>query len=592
LKITPDHYGAGQARPLASLETANLEEGLLKIGRRVILAVDRAQMSIESATKKFLLVKLLPQAEQADLVIPYVAVADRLVESARRLGFDKARQAMKRYWDARLARGARIEVADPVVVQQYKTLLPRTLLTADLDTQGDFALKTSPHVYEYVWLHATAYGIEGLARRGHFEEAKQYLEAGFRWQGSQASEASKGFTDWSGFFTAPPRYTALLWLNFHGWFQWAAARYFLFSDDRTWLEKKLPALIKSLEWTASQRRLSMRTNPDGSHPPQYGWLPPGRVTDGSAGTSTFTDCVNWMGVRELACVLERIRHRRAGEFRALAEDYRRCVLRGLRLAAREREPVRLNDGTFVPYVPGYLESVGHEESMWYAAVVDGGLEGILDSGIVPPGDPLENWVLANLEDNLFVMAPNLADEGHFLGHACGYLRRDEPRRAIYTFYSALATQAARATRTTFEHRSWGANRIYELAPWPMGYYTRLLAGMLCYDEGEELILCRATPQAWLAPGRTIGVQSMQTRFGPISYTLAATREGLRGTIDLPSRHRPAAIRLRLRVPGKPVSVLIDGRPALWDRSREEVILPVGKPRVEIEGRWAEFSGPP
>ena len=133
-----------------------------------------------------------------------------------------------------MAAGAIIETPDPVVNNLYKTLLPRTLVCGDLDVQGECVLKTSPIVYDAVWLHATAYGIEGMARRGHFREARQYLEAAFRSQGSQAFDA-KTYTTWTGFFNAPPHYTALLWINFHGWMQWAAALYFVFSDDRPWL---------------------------------------------------------------------------------------------------------------------------------------------------------------------------------------------------------------------------------------------------------------------------------------------------------------------------------------------------------------------
>jgi hypothetical protein len=120
-----------------------------------------------------------------------------------------------------------------------------------------------------------------------------------------------------------------------------------------WLQEKLPALVDSLEWTASQRRLTMHNNPDDTRPDNYGWLPPGRVTDGSVGTSTFSDCINWMGFDELTRLLERIGHPRAREFRAVADDYRTCILRGLRRAISRREAVRLNDGTFVPFVPGY-----------------------------------------------------------------------------------------------------------------------------------------------------------------------------------------------------------------------------------------------
>jgi len=311
LRITPPHYGTGAANPLAGLDRSRFDQGRLMAAERIVLAMEGVGAAAASGAEKQLMVRLDPDREFVDLFIPYVAVDARLVDRARQLGFEKALAATKRYWDARLSRGATVAVPDPVVVNQYKTLLPRTLVTADLDVDGNYALKTSPLVYDTVWLHATAYGIAGLCRRGHFDEARQYLEAGFRWQGSQASEAAKVYTTWDGFFNAPPRYPVPLWLNYHGWFQWAAARYFLFSDDKAWLEARLPALIKSLEWTRSQRRLTMTTKPDGSQPINYGWLPAGRVTDGSHGTGTFTDCVNWMGFQEVVRVLERIGHARA-----------------------------------------------------------------------------------------------------------------------------------------------------------------------------------------------------------------------------------------------------------------------------------------
>jgi hypothetical protein len=327
----------------------------------------------------------------------------------------------------------------------------------------------------------------------------------------------------------------------------------------------------------------MHNNPDGTRPDNYGWLPPGRVTDGSAGTSTFSDCINWMGFHELVRLLERIGHPRAREFRATADDYRACILRGLRLAASRREPVRLNDGTFVPFVPGYLESAGHEENMWYAAVVDGGLEGILDSGVMPPGEPIEDWVLGNLEDNLFVIAPNLADEAYFLGHGCAYLRRDRPQQAIYTLYSVTASHMSRQTLTTFEHRSWGANRVYDLTPWPLGYYTRMLAGMLAWDDADDaLVYCRATPRAWLEPGKRIHVERLQTRFGPISLTLAGRQDRIEGVVELPSRIVPKTVQLRLRANGKITSIRLNDRPAAFDPATGTVTLPAAARRIQVD----------
>ncbi len=581
LKVRPDHY-AGPKKPLPGLGTAVLKDGQLVAKNRIVLAVSRGTGKVASASDEEVLVKVQPKEGGVDLVIPYVAVDAAVVRRSVELGFDAALGATKRYWDRRLARGAVIDVPDAVVTHLYKTFYPRVLVCGDLDVDGHYALKTSPLIYDTVWMTHTALGSEALVRMGHFEEAKRYLSAAFDWQGSQASE-SNNFTTWEGFFNAPPRYKVPLWLNYHGWMQWAAARYFLFSNDTDWLAEKLPQLIASLDWTRSQRRLTMTGQTDGERPVNFGWLPGGRVTDGSHGTSTFTDCVNWMGFNEVVRLLERLQHPRAAVYRKEADDYRRCIVRGLRLAAGRRPLCRLNDGTYVPYVPGYLESTGREETMWYAAVVDGALEGILDTGCLPPGDPLESWLLSDLEDNLFVLAPNLADEAYYFGHGLAYVRRDQPKHAIYSFYSLLASHMSRQTLTTFEHRSWGAGRIWDLTPWAMGPYVRMLSWMLCYDDGDDVFYCKATPKAWLDSGKTIRIERLQTRFGPTSFTLEGRKDEVVGRFDLPTRHRPADVKIRIRVNGKVTSMALNGREVAFDDAGT-VAVPAGTDRVELAAK--------
>jgi len=146
----------------------------------------------------------------------------------------------------------------------------------------------------------------------------------------------------------------------------------------------------------------------------------------------------------------------------------------------------------------------------------------------------------------------------------------------------LATQCARQTLTTYEHRSWGARRVYDLAPWPMGYYTRLLSGMLCYDEGDQLVYCRATPRAWLEPGGEIRVERLQTRFGPTSFTLKAEEGRVTGSIELPTRYRPPVAKLRIRTGGAVSSVKLNGKAVPFDEKTGTVTLPDGAARVQIE----------
>jgi len=144
---------------------------------------------------------------------------------------------------------------------------------------------------------------------------------------------------------------------------------------------------------------------------------------------------------------------------------------------------------------------------------------------------------------------------------------------------------ARQTMTTYEHRSHGAGRVYDLAPWPLYYYSDLLAGMLCYDGGEELVFGRATPRAWLEPGREIRVERLQTRFGPTSFLLQAKPDRVSGVIELPTRYRAQAVKLRIRTSGKLESVKLNGRTVPFDATGM-VVLPAGAAHVEVDARIA------
>lgn len=70
--------------------------------------------------------------------------------------------------------------------------------------------------------------------------------------------------------------------------------------------------------------------------------------------------------------------------------------------------------------------------------------------------------------------------------------------------------------------------------------------------------------AWLAAGQRIAVSEASTDFGPVSYTLEATDNGLvRASIKVPPRLTPQdRLRLRVRVPdGHGITgVTVNGKP--------------------------------
>lgn len=86
-----------------------------------------------------------------------------------------------------------------------------------------------------------------------------------------------------------------------------------------------------------------------------------------------------------------------------------------------------------------------------------------------------------------------------------------------------------------------------------------------------LELAFATPRAWLRPGRDIVVREAPTSFGPVSFSIRSVEDNIRASIEVPSRSRPATLRLRLRLPrDKHISrVTLGGRS--FDRVDHETI---------------------
>ncbi len=90
----------------------------------------------------------------------------------------------------------------------------------------------------------------------------------------------------------------------------------------------------------------------------------------------------------------------------------------------------------------------------------------------------------------------------------------------------------------------------------------------------ELELAYSTPRPWLGAGKTIAVREAPTSFGLLSYELHASEDRIEGTVQLPSRRPPRAVRLRLRLPhGKRLAaVRVDGLRRLLDRRTGTVDL--------------------
>ena len=67
-----------------------------------------------------------------------------------------------------------------------------------------------------------------------------------------------------------------------------------------------------------------------------------------------------------------------------------------------------------------------------------------------------------------------------------------------------------------------------------------------------------------------------------SYALEAEEDRVTGVIELPTRYRPHAAKLRIRTRGKLTSVRLNGEPAPLDEATGTVTLPDDAAQVRVE----------
>lgn len=244
-------------------------------------------------------------------------------------------------------------------------------------------------------------------------------------------------------------------------------------------------------------------------------------------------------------------------------------------------PIALVDGQEHPY-----DSVTSSKRGSYWNLV---MPYVLASGFVRPHTPLADGLLAYLlnhgsrllglvrfSPHTGVINPGYQKPGTDDVYGTNVSRfladEDQPDQLVLSLYGKLA---AGMTENTFV-----AGEGSTVLPTPGQYYRWMfrppnsannaffletLRLLLVHETSDAvgvprgLELAYSTPRAWLAPGKEIAVQNLQTSFGKLSYTIDAATTTVHAAIDLPPGFT-GPLRLRLRLPpGKRLgTVTVDG----------------------------------
>jgi len=283
----------------------------------------------------------------------------------------------------------------------------------------------------------------------------------------------------------------------------------------------------------------------------------------------------WRALRDLGAMLSE-----AGETEAArryaneAATFRPVVLRAIGQAAVHT--------TTPPFVPIALDGgeaahdpILHSRIGAYWNIIIGYTIG---SGIFPPGSAEETWIPRYQEQHGGIFLGMVKSGGaqfnfwtsdervnplYGTRYTLDTLRRDDPERALVSFYGMLAQGLTRNTFIGAEGCTLvpvdAGGRFFYCPPnsAASAHVLSMLRHLLVQDwdfdddgKPETLRLGFATPRRWLEDGKAIRIERAPTAFGPVSVRLESRlAEGkVLAEVDLPQRNPPVRALLRARVP--------------------------------------------
>jgi hypothetical protein len=403
----------------------------------------------------------------------------------------------------------------------------------------------------------------------------------------------------------------------HGSMLFAMAQHYLLTGDETWLQAHKSNFVAACEWIERQRQQWVeKAGPDSW---SAGLMPPCELGDYADWRSLYqTSLFYWRGLRTAAEALQDIDPSLGKKFLQQAGEFRASIQRAVNRSVAQSPVIRVSDGTYRRYIPpqpylrGMCDQIANPFGGAHAGtlVMDGDLGAVvLGLGVLAAGDVNLDETLDVLEDVIYQdnwvvrkhaaeRSPGRPDGWFTVGgyyYQCGYsqsalahLHRDDVPNFLRSMFNQYAADVDPEKGYKFrEHPNRtgegnGGDKTFEVAA-----FLERMRAMFVMEDDESLWLARATPRAWLEEGKRIAVQNAPTRFGPVSYEIISqTRSNsIVVTVDLPSRHAPKSLLLRLRHPqAAPLrSVRINGN--TWkhfDAKQETIQLEGLKGRVSLQ----------
>jgi len=533
-------------------------------------------------------------AHELFFVIPSITLReDAEIEALGKRDFYSDSLRVCKFWEEMTAEGAQIQTPEPWLNDFYKAHVRHLQVNCLKDIRGRCRYAHVGTFHYGVFSNESCMMVSDLDRRGYHKDAEDCLQAWLYFQGTKMLPGN--FTSKEGMFYGANGEEMGGYNKHHGYVMWCMGEHWWYTRDRKWMERSGPKLIKACEWVIRERKNTMKLNPDGTRPIEYGYLPSGGLEDvQDYWYWQATNSATVWGFDNLSSALADYGHPQADRLVAEAKAYHDDVVAAL-TESRIRAPVvRLRDGTYVPKFPSRLYERGRCHG-WIRETLEGSMFLPL-MGLVAAESPETKWIMQDYEDNLYISETygysipvfdkfwfsrgGFSMQANLLDSPMPYIMRDDIKHYVRTYLNSFASAFEPDIRMCNEHSlpELGYPRGDHFKSSDESQSTYWLRLMFVCERGKDLHLGRAVPRYWLADGNTVGIDRSATYFGPISFKIISrTRKGeIEAVVTPPQRNSPDNIYVRLRHPKrKPIkSVTVNGKQYdKFDTEKEWIVLP-------------------
>lgn len=544
-EVSAKVYNAKVEASFEGYEPAHLKDGMLTAGENETLAAVYPQWAINPGRRAVM--APLKVGESAYLEIPTKAADAILLGKLTPDVYQHQRDLCAKTWNNFLKAGMEVRTPESLVNNVW-----RALLIGDEELRiGKEIRYSANNAYMNIYIGEGGDTVRATAMWGHANDAREEIIPQFKY-------TRKGLEFHQAAFKL----------------QMLAAYYHL-TGDAKFVRSIRPLWEKELNVILNGRQKST------------GMLPREKYC-GDIATMVYSLNSNsncWRALREMSVMLDDLgEHERAQKLAQTAADYRKIILDAIDKATRHDVnppfvPIALS-GEESPHDPIWGTTMG---SYWNLMI-----EYVLGSGVFTPDSQTATDIIHYLQQkgglcmgmlraratplNFWVDGGRINDL-YGMRYALLMDRRDDPERALLSFYGKLAQGMTRGTFIDCEGSSLYPvdqfGRQMYLPPNSAGNasYLQQLRYLLVQDydmdddgRADTLRLLFSTPRTWLADGKEISVRHAPTAFGPMSMDIHSHLSAgqVIADIDLPYAARVSTL-LRLRLPdGYKVTAASDG----------------------------------